>query len=619
MRRSVTSRTTRAGISKPEVVVMVAIVGLFLTLAFPWMLAARESARRVHCQKNLSVLTLALHAYHDVHQSFPPSAVWRTDVTMSLAVHRNKRIDRTTQKNWLQMILPQLDETSLVRDFEAFHSIGDSSVAVARTTHVPRFVCPSDEFSTPSHRFRFYTSPASDEAPIEFARGNYAINGGTSDVTTYEPTTARSGGDYHHLVIAPETRAFQKWGNGMAGVNRSFSLSDFQNGQSTMVAIEEIRAGIHEIDIRGTWALGQIGASITNAHGVNGDDYGPNCQWDRADDIQGGGQLHEVLGADRLLELEMPCVSYVDHNQQATARSRHPGGVNVGMLDGSIRFVSNQIDPGLWHVMHSRETPAEVFTEHFESRLTSEAFTLTEAVRPQHSAPGTSDNHITNSIGMQFVRIPAGEFEMGRPDPGHRNPESCPAHNVSISQDFFLGIHEVTTAHYMLVLNNLTASEDEGVLPAVNMTWHDAVRFCQILSLLPGEKAAGYRYRLPTEAEWEYACRAGDSNLKSPTDGAVADFQPLSLVAVATFPPNEFGLYDMQGNAWEWTADHFDRDYYARSPAKDPQGPENGYLRVVRGTPWRFSGETCLLDASMQPPWKANPVVGFRVVCEVHP
>jgi formylglycine-generating enzyme required for sulfatase activity len=72
----------------------------------------------------------------------------------------------------------------------------------------------------------------------------------------------------------------------------------------------------------------------------------------------------------------------------------------------------------------------------------------------------------------------------------------------------------------------------------------------------------------------------------------------------------------MRGNVWEWTADWFDRDYYARSPLEDPRGPGDGYIKVIRGGDWRFTGENCRIDYPMMPPWKTNPCVGFRVVCE---
>lgn len=165
----------------------------------------------------------------------------------------------------------------------------------------------------------------------------------------------------------------------------------------------------------------------------------------------------------------------------------------------------------------------------------------------------------------------------------------------------------------------------DGQWPMTNVTWQAANTFCQRLSAMPEEQAASRTYRLPTEAEWEYACRSGSreaalgSNRTANVEvnGESAGHLPgLELAPVGSFASNQFGLHDMRGNAWEWTADWYDRDYYARSRVDDPAGPANGYLKVVRGSDWRFVGEPCLIDYHVMPPWKSNPFVGFRIVCE---
>lgn len=445
------------------------------------------------------------------------------------------------------------------------------------------------------------------------------------------------------------------WGNGVAGFNVSFSLDDFANGTSTLVALEEVRAGIHPLDLRGTWALGQIAASATWGHGVNGDDYGPNNNWSRSDDIIGCGKLHDIVGEEVLLREGMPCVPYVDANQNATARSLHTGGANVLFMDGAVRFISNSIDPGLWHVMHSRETPRAILAESLEEQLSKVNF-VGEASKPVSTSGATDSTmptnmdhadagenyRLLNSAGMAFALIPAGEFMMGVLDVGNNvvRPE-CPPHAVRITKPFFLGTQEVTLDQYLSVMKALPQAENrtssnqtawasksnqDSRLAAVNMTWHEANEFCRRLCLLEKERDSGRWYRLPSEAEWEYACRGGESEryrwsqVRKPDDdsGETAGMSPaLPLTSVGSYRPNKFGLFDMRGNAWEWTADWFDRDYYGRSPLDDPRGPIQGYLKVVRGGDSRFIGEVCQIDYAIMPPWKSSPFVGFRVVCEV--
>jgi formylglycine-generating enzyme required for sulfatase activity len=135
--------------------------------------------------------------------------------------------------------------------------------------------------------------------------------------------------------------------------------------------------------------------------------------------------------------------------------------------------------------------------------------------------------------------------------------------------------------------------------PVEKISWEDAVEFCRRLSERPAEKAASRVYRLPTEAEWEYACRAGSVTAfssgvtLSSTEANFNGNYPYGVVPrgpylerttkVGSYPPNSFGLYDMHGNVWEWCADYYNRTGYRNSPRYDPQGPTTGNLRVVRG------------------------------------
>jgi len=262
-------------------------------------------------------------------------------------------------------------------------------------------------------------------------------------------------------------------------------------------------------------------------------------------------------------------------------------------------------------------------TEYPEAGLTRSASVLTDA------APEL----IENCIGMKFTLIPSGEFTMGIPDQGNDSdlPAECPAHQVRITRPFYFGIYEVTQAHYAAVMSenpswHIHETDDRSMFPVENVTWDEAAQFCKSLSERDEERSSGRKYRLPTEAEWEYACRDGRSEAyvwrgkrhEKDGSGENAGFlPPLPLTSVGSYPPNHFGLHDMRGNVWEWTADWFDRDYYARSPVDDPQGPSFGYLKVVRGGDWTFVGETCRINYPMTPPSKGSRFIGFRVVCEV--
>lgn len=278
--------------------------------------------------------------------------------------------------------------------------------------------------------------------------------------------------------------------------------------------------------------------------------------------------------------------------------------------------------------------------------------------------PLTAPHVIENSLGMKFVRLPAGEFLMGsnespealaRDYPSYERKrfvelvDEAPVHRVRISRSFYLGQHEVTVGQFrqfILASGYIPESVADGTggygynraydparskrgdafegrdpkyswrntgfaqddtHPVLNVTWNDAVAMSRWLS-----RQEGKTYRLPTEAEWEYACRAGSTtryhNGNAPqsllqianafdADAAVnwPAWQAFALAGrdghaftapAGSFAPNAFGLHDMLGNAWEWTADWHDENYYAQSPVIDPQGPADGSVRVRRGGSW---------------------------------
>lgn len=631
------TQSSRRGITKRDVIVLFCVMSLLIAIVSPFVFGSRESARLLHCQANLRRLGTGMHAYQATYESLPPAAVWSTQAMHSLSLNLSTRPDLFTHANWAVLLLPFVGEQQLADQMDLRQAISAEANREARTTSLSLMTCPADSYNLPDNSHIFNPAPGQS---IKFARGNYAINGGSHNMRYTPGSTTIPAGDGVQLKIDQATRLFQYWGNGVAGINTSFRQEDFSNGSSSLVVFDEIRAGIHPVDSRGVWAFGQIGGSVTWAHGVNGDDYGPNNQWPRSDDILGCARLHETVGTEVLTREGMPCVSYLDSNTNATARSLHTGGANVLFLDGASRFISNQIDPGLWHAIHSREAPAEFFnSDQFVDQLATDNFE--NEAPPEFSQPDQTQvdglpSDLTNTLEMQFALIPAGTYMMGVPDKGnHFNPPpETPAHSVSITDAFLLGRYEVTQSQYSQVMGSNpsyhasrhTDGEDTDSYPVEQITWYEAQGFCKQLSSLPAEMAEGRRYRLPTEAEWEYACRAGSdqpfswnpNRVRSDDSGNAGGIRPpLPVSAVGQYPPNNFGMYDMRRNVWEWCSDWFDRDYYSRSPRENPQGPAQGFIKVVRGTDWRFTGEACRIDYSMMPPWKASPFVGFRVICEV--
>jgi formylglycine-generating enzyme required for sulfatase activity len=183
---------------------------------------------------------------------------------------------------------------------------------------------------------------------------------------------------------------------------------------------------------------------------------------------------------------------------------------------------------------------------------------------------------IVNSIGMLFVPIPAGHFQMGERDN---------VHQVTLTKPFYLGAYEVTQAQYENVIGKNPTKKKGADYPVSNVSWTDSMGFCLKLS-----EQEGVKYRLPTEAEWEYACRAGTTTVLSYGKGKLGDYAWYRTNAwnvgkkyaqrVGQKKPNPWGLYDMHGNLWEWCQDWYGS--HPKSSVTDPQGPLKGSRRVLK-------------------------------------
>jgi formylglycine-generating enzyme required for sulfatase activity len=179
------------------------------------------------------------------------------------------------------------------------------------------------------------------------------------------------------------------------------------------------------------------------------------------------------------------------------------------------------------------------------------------------------------------------------------DPDEKPVHEVRITKPFYIGVYEVTNAQWSRVMGGVPSNWKDDDRPVENVTWTDVVEFCRKLSEQPEERAAGRVYRLPTEAEWEYACRAGTTTKWASGDdektlGDMAWFDTNSgsqTRPVGQKRPNAWGLYDMHGNVWEWCSDWYGA--YAAEAIADPTGPAGGSDRVLRGGSWYSTATYC--------------------------
>jgi formylglycine-generating enzyme required for sulfatase activity len=271
----------------------------------------------------------------------------------------------------------------------------------------------------------------------------------------------------------------------------------------------------------------------------------------------------------------------------ADVRTRAPRSYALGAIGGLVLVVV-VIGGVVWLMKRNTKTVAASNPQ--PAAATADTNNkLPSAAAANNKPPAGPFTEKINGAEIEMVAIPGGTFQMGSPlSESGRDPDEGPQSSVTV-QNFHLSKYEVTQAQYRAVMGTNPASFKGDDLPIESVSWNDALEFSRKLSSLTGRK-----YRLPTEAEWEYAARAGTS------DQFAGAFVPNPLVrfakaddwavynvdqttSVATKRPNAWGIYDMRGNVAEWVQDWYDPMYYGSSPAADPKGPATGDARVVRG------------------------------------
>jgi prepilin-type N-terminal cleavage/methylation domain-containing protein/prepilin-type processing-associated H-X9-DG protein len=319
-----------------ELLVVIAVIAILIGLLVPAVQKVRESAARAQCLNNLKQLGVAAHAYHDVYKQFPPAlevAAITGGETDLASAYRAPGFG----PNWAIYLLPYIEQAPLYKLTNAKNYLAtngaDQTWRNVRGSSLPLLLCPSDggDQSTP-----FALNGGG------WARGNYAANAGP--------------GWFQGTVGGGSTPANS---GGPMGINWGARLTGIPDGTSNTVLFTEVRVGLNTNDRRGVWAMGVGGASVTAANAI-GDCTTPNDTNEYSDDIEDCLLVRQALGIGNkgLGPLRMGCSD--DNtprnwpNWQAQARSLHPGGVNLCLCDGSVRFISDAIPQSVWLLLNSR-------------------------------------------------------------------------------------------------------------------------------------------------------------------------------------------------------------------------------------------------------------------------
>jgi prepilin-type N-terminal cleavage/methylation domain-containing protein len=322
-----------------ELLVVIAIIAILIGLLLPAVQKIREAANRMKCSNNMKQLALACHNYNDTYNTLPYAAYAPWGSSTGTGTNQEGAIG----PNWLVMILPFVEQDNLyktysanIQNYVAWSTTGggfnDQGWRDVGNSVIKTFQCPSDgQQATPFTGF-------GTASGLSWARGSYAANMGP----WYGTTMGTYGGASPLQWLA--NGVAQITAGGVMGYNYGDSVGGLsvEDGTSNTILVNHVRAGQVASDVRGTWALGLIGASIT-AGCPTGDCYGPNDSGSNSDDT---GRCTDSPNVN------MGC--WGGGYAQANGRAAHTGGINVGLADGSCRFVRNSIDMLTWGCLLSR-------------------------------------------------------------------------------------------------------------------------------------------------------------------------------------------------------------------------------------------------------------------------
>jgi prepilin-type N-terminal cleavage/methylation domain-containing protein/prepilin-type processing-associated H-X9-DG protein len=334
--------TPGKGFTLVELLVVIAIIGVLVALLLPAVQAAREAARRSQCINNVKQLALACVTYHDTKKAFPPALTYsEAALTARGSTPTNMTgVDGNPYHgpNWAIMILPYIEQQTLYSRFNLKEYISADVNRDFRGQRIDTMLCPTDS--------AFNTQPFEVPAPLgggNWARGNYGANSSMSHMQRDNVAYSPKHTDSAPVWFGTGWAAGLSWTRGIMGGNTSLAIKQIEDGTSNTVLLVELRAGLTPGDRRGIWAMGMAGASSVWAHSTD-DCLGPNYCAVGADNILGSNRAVAEGGEDLFAQNCMGISSGGSTSFQAGPRSQHPGGVAVAFADGSVTFITDNIE-----------------------------------------------------------------------------------------------------------------------------------------------------------------------------------------------------------------------------------------------------------------------------------